>query len=250
MKQLLAIGLIAIGGATLGLAGTREERLEALEYAVVDPDCDGSGTDEVAGDVYVRQMYEMTADEMVQDLIALSLKYGVDETNAAHRAARQFAVGRLAYYQATNQLEYLTAIWRNPQDYAKKEALLAAMGLCKSGDGLFDIANEVVTNAVAFPATVRSAVYQRLYSYYSRGSETDVPQIQKDRIAAYFLSRVDLEREPIYAFLDGKVCEMFPSYRHSQRRRDNLAAVYDPTLTGAPKEVYEARVRDAQPVEE
>ena len=250
MKTSMTVCLILACMCAFAAKGTREERLEALECAVADPDCEGPGLDEVAGDMYVRQMYEMTADEMVQDLIALSLKYGVDETNAAHRAARQFAVGRLAYYQATNQLEYLTTIWRTPQDYAQKDAVVAAMGMCKGGEGLFDIANEVVTNAAAFPAAVRSAVYLRLYSYYSRGCEADVPQVQKDRIAAYFLSRVDLERDPIYAFLDGKVCEMFPSYRHSQRRRDNLAAVYDPTLTGAPKEVYEARVRDAQPVGE
>ena len=94
---------------------------------------------------------------------------------------------------------------------------------------------------------MRERAYLALADYYD---DTTAVQEQKDRIAAYFLSRVDLEREPIYAFLDGKVCEMFPSYRHSQRRRDNLAAVSDPTLTGAPKEVYEARVRDAQPVEE
>jgi len=248
MKQIMTIGATLACMCAFAAKGTRAERIAALEEIVTWPPCCSNEDDYVPPEEDVRLRYELTRDEFLQDLLTLAGKYDRNETNNYHRLARKLAVANVSVYGGTNELPYLSAIWHDAQDYAQREALLGAMLINSHSADVFDIANEVLTNATTFSASLREAVYLRLGNYY--WYDTTAVQEQKNRIAAYFLSRVDLEREHIYAFLDREVCEMFPSYRHSQRRRDNLAAVYDPTLTGAPKEVYEARVRDAQPVGE
>lgn len=248
MKKLMAVGVMMMCGCLFAAKGSSEERIAALEEIVTWPPCCSNEDDYVPPEEDVRLRYELTRDEFLQDLLTLANKYDRNETNEYHRLARKLAVANVSVYGGTNELPYLSAIWHDSQDYAQREALLGAMFINAHSEDVFDIANEVLTNATSFSISLREAVYLRLGNYF--WYDATAVQEQKNRIANYFLSRVDLEREHIYAFLDREVCEMFPSYRHSQRRRDNLAAVYDPTLTGAPKEIYEARVRDAQPVEE
>ena len=50
-------------------------------------------------------------------------------------------------------------------------------------------------------------------------------------------------------YVDQVACELNPSYRHSQQRRDNLARLRKPGLTGLPAQLYDAAQRDAQPKE-
>ena len=50
-------------------------------------------------------------------------------------------------------------------------------------------------------------------------------------------------------YVDQVACELNPSYRHSQQRRDNLARLRKPGLTGLPAQIYDAAQRDAQPKE-
>ena len=68
--------------------------------------------------------------------------------------------------------------------------------------------------------------------------------VQHARIAAFFLvlAAVDAE-QPLGA--DYNACRLNPSYRHSQQRRDNLAALRPPDLTGKPAELYDAAQADA-----
>ena len=248
MKKLMTVLALLMCGCAFAAKGTREERIAALEGLLEITCFNIDDPADLMPEEHVRIDYELTKEEFRQDLLALANKYGADETNRQHRLARCMAIGNIAIYGTTNDLAYLSAIWHNVQDCAQVRALGAAMAIEVNTDAVFDIANEVLTNVPPYSTEMREQAYSVLAEFYD--NTTNVTQEQKGRIAAYFLSRVDLEREPTYAYLDRKVCEMFPSYRHSQRRRDNLAAVYDPTLTGAPKEVYEARVRDAQPVEE
>ena len=248
MKKLMAVGVMMMCGCLFAAKGSSEERIAALEEIVTWPPCCSNEDDYVPPEEDVRLRYELTRDEFLQDLLALANKYDRNETNEYHRLARKLAVINIGANGGTNNLAYLSVIWHDSQDYAQTKALCAAMAIAINTEDVFDIANEVLTNVPPYSTEMRERVYLILSDYYD--DTVSAVQEQKNRIAAYFLSRVDLEREHIYAFLDREVCEMFPSYRHSQRRRDNLAAVYDPTLTGAPKEIYEARVRDAQPVEE
>jgi hypothetical protein len=50
-------------------------------------------------------------------------------------------------------------------------------------------------------------------------------------------------------YVDRVACDLNPSYRHSQQRRDNLARLRKPGLTGLPAQIYDAAQRDAQPKE-
>ena len=70
-------------------------------------------------------------------------------------------------------------------------------------------------------------------------------EIRKERIATFFLERAALERDCML-FVDRVTCELNPSYRHSQARRDNLAKLRPQGLTGEPAAIYDGRQRDAE----
>ena len=50
-------------------------------------------------------------------------------------------------------------------------------------------------------------------------------------------------------YVDEVTCRLNPTYRHSQQRRDNLAGLRKPGLTGLPAQIYDAAQRDALPKE-
>ena len=67
---------------------------------------------------------------------------------------------------------------------------------------------------------------------------------QHARIASFFLEWAAVDNdEPLDA--DDFACRLNPSYRHSQQRRDNLAALRPANLTGKPAELYDAAQADA-----
>ena len=82
---------------------------------------------------------------------------------------------------------------------------------------------------------------ENVYVYVSDG-------LVRDRIAAFFLERAALESDETL-YVDEVACKLNPTYRHSQQRRDNLARLRKPGLTGLPAQLYDAAQRDAQPKE-
>jgi hypothetical protein len=71
-------------------------------------------------------------------------------------------------------------------------------------------------------------------------------ELVRDRIAAFFLERATSEVDSTL-YVDEVACRLNPSYRHSQQRRDNLARLRKPGLTGLPAQIYDAAQRDALP---
>ena len=67
---------------------------------------------------------------------------------------------------------------------------------------------------------------------------------QHARIAAFFVEQAGINGDLIIT-MDKYACELNPWYRHSQQRRDNLARLRPPGLTGNYAEVYDAAQRDA-----
>ena len=68
--------------------------------------------------------------------------------------------------------------------------------------------------------------------------------MEYNNCAAFSLERAaDEHEEPLGA--DAFACRLNPSYRHSQQRRNNLAALRPPGLTGERAELYDAAQADA-----
>ena len=115
---------------------------------------------------------------------------------------------------------------------------------------LIPLANEIVTNKTVFSEGLRSLTYVTLADmcnaeYTNR--YVNNAQIRSN-IAAFFLERATSEVDsPLY--VDEVACRLNPSYRHSQQRRDNLARLRKPGLTGLPAQIYDAAQRDALPKE-
>ena len=87
-------------------------------------------------------------------------------------------------------------------------------------------------------------------SVYAANTNTFVNNVQiRSNIAAFFLERATCEVDsPLY--VDEVACRLNSTYRHSQERRDNLARLRKPGLTGLPAQIYDAAQRDALPKEE
>ena len=107
--------------------------------------------------------------------------------------------------------------------------------------------HSVVTNKMVFSKGLRDSVYYHLHAWsnrkYSKLYVND-PAFQTG-IAAFFLERAGLE-DGCTLFVDRVACELNPSYRHSQARRDNLAKLRPQGLTGEPAAIYDGRQRDAE----
>jgi len=194
----------------------------------------------------LKEKYNLTSDEIADDIRWLVCKYGSSETNEENRLCREKCVSWLGMHGCTNDIPLLLSIINNPVDYAREDAIWAGMNLLKHSPDLISFARLVVTNTTSFPVGVRSLVYVRLKR---RCQDMDNPEYIDDpnqhaRIAAFFLERAALERaSPLLA--DDCACRLNPSYRHSQQRRDNLAAARPPNLTGKPAELYDAAQADA-----
>ena len=241
--------LVSVGQAA---TGTQAERLDAFEqcsFVVFDNTADFDSQPEAVQsrppEDYVRERFQLSSDELLGDILALSRRYSSSETNDEKRVARMFAVELIGRYGSTNNLAYLSTIWRNPADYAQVSALESAMTIVQDKPALLEIARDVFSPTNSFSATFRSAVYARLHSYASDGELSLSDESQKSLIAEFFLERAATEREVDILYVDRVACQLNPSYRHSQQRRHNLAAARPATLTGRPAELYDARQRDA-----
>ena len=235
-------------------SATQEERLNSLRYICLYIPSDDLTINEVLPTpADIKERYKINDIQLINDLKALSMKYSVAETNAENRLCRISSIGWMADYGTTNELQYLRSIMYNPKDYAQEAALEASLYILKLNPALISLANEVVTNKAIFSLSKRSRVYSQLqYMCYRGGNVTNELYVSdtnaQARIAAFFLERATVEEDfPLY--VDQVACELNPSYRHSQQRRDNLARLRKPGLTGLPAQIYDAAQRDALPKE-
>ena len=195
--------------------------------------------------------YNLTNGQIVSDLKYISGRYSQAETNAYLRGVRKQAIGWIGQYGTTNDLPFLSAIVTNRADYAQESAIMASLALLKHSPDLILFACEVATNRIFFTVDEYRSVENGLYGMCKECESDDYldDDVQRARIAAYFLERAAKPFErPLGA--DHFACEMNPSYRHSQARRDNLSRNRPPNLTGRQAELYDARQRDAMGPEE
>ena len=235
----VAIPLPSVGGAQ----DARRDEIEGIcEYM---PGCDAHEV--VPTPDSVRDKYHMTNAEVATELVAISRKYGIGETNECKRMIRETAVTYIGKYGGTNDLPYLVTIMTNSSDYAQKAAVGASIAINQHSDALIPLAREIVTNSVAFSHGIRQWTYILLCDMSGADGPSDSyiddPAVHA-RIGSFFLERAAVERE-FTLDVDEYAYELNPWYRHSQQRRANLAALRPPGLTGRPAEIYDAAQRDA-----
>ena len=256
MKKAMTTIIVgfAMTATVLAMIGTQEERLRALEHIskitydnLVEYEELDEQTKRRLSEDYVREKFQMTHDELLCDLRTLAGRYSPAETNKEKRAYREYAIMLVGRYGSTNDLEFLSGIWGNNDDYAQRTALGTAMCLARNSEMLFDISKDVLTNSafVSSPQRIRARVYTTLYSFGSPGEDHLTNEVQVARIASFFLERAALEGGEPSLFVDRCAYTFNPWYRHSQQRRDNLARLRPPGLTGRPAEIYDAAQRDA-----
>ena len=190
--------------------------------------------------------YNLTNGQIVSDLKYISGRYSQAETNEYLRDVRKQAIGWIGQYGTTNDLPFLSAIVTNRVDYAQESAVMASLALLKRSPELINMVNDISTNQTVFSSGIRGWSL----SYLLQICDDEAPGFvndsgQRTRIAAYFLTKASIGDITDYLFVDRCACEMNPSYRHSQARRDNLARNRPPNLTGHQAEIYDARQRDA-----
>jgi hypothetical protein len=253
MKYIKSFVLIEL--ATMGIhsiAATQEERIEELERIALYEPSDWIDENEVIPTPDdAKKKFNLTDAQLFSDIKTLEKKYSISETNDEKRFCRKMAVSWIGGYGTTNDFPYLKNIMHNKNDYAQENAMRILIEKTKLTNLLLPLANEVVTNKNVFSLGLRRITYVTL-AKMCNGNSTNTyinsPQIRSD-IATFFLERAALETDaPLY--IDEVACELNPSYRHSQQRRDNLARVRNPKLSGHPADLYDAAQRDALPKEE
>lgn len=243
----LSIGMAVMALCATAICGVRDERLRELRnICAYEPSDDLTVAESIPTPDVVIRKYNITTNEVVQDLWALVASCGISATNSESAAVREGAVLFIGKYGCTNDLGQLAAILTNRADCAQEAALNASYRISKCLPTLIPLARSIITNDVAFSAATRRLANVRLLDYCQENKSDDYinDPAQHARIAAFFLERAALDRErPLGA--DRCACQLNPSYRHSQQRRDNLAALRPPGLTGRPAELYDAAQRDA-----
>lgn len=236
----------------LAYAATKEERLAELEYVALYEPSDWIDENEVIPTPDdVKKKFNLNDAEFYADVMSLACKYSNTETNREKRICRSSAVGWLGVYGSTNDLSFLASVRTNKVDFAQEAAVFATLRILRSGDSFIPMVREVVTNTNMYSIGLRGLVYchlhnmcrkENVYVYVADG-------VVRNRIAAFFLERAALEPD-MMLYVDRVACDLNPSYRHSQQRRDNLARLRPAGLTGEQAEIYDARQRDALPKEE
>jgi hypothetical protein len=251
MKIKSTILLLVLPFVSYAIKGTLNERLDALEYSVGVPltGADIENEDYKSPETYVQEKYEMTDSELLSDIIALSQRYTIAETNDEKRVVRNASIRLMGYYASTNELAYLSSIWNNNNDYSQYDALKVAMAISKNSDKMWEIVNTIFASINKFSKEIKFGVYSSLATFSEIATTNSFLDVRKGRIAAFFLERAGLESD-MMLYVDRVACDLNPSYRHSQQRRDNLAKLRPIGLTGEQAEIYDGRQRDALPKEE
>ena len=244
-NMIVAMAFTAVG--SVAICGVNETQLRELECICAYVPSDNLDAEEripTPDDLIAK--YSVTTNDIVLGLWALVAKYGSSETNAAKRVIRDGAVSFVGEYGGTNDLLSLRAILTNRADFAQDSAIGASISILRHSPELIPLARGIMTNSVVFSIRQRRWTNSLLLGMCTEG-ESDMyiaDSAQHARIAMLFLEYAALDsEEPLGA--DYLACRLNPSYRHSQQRRDNLAKLRPPGLTGRRAELYDAAQRDA-----
>jgi hypothetical protein len=229
-------------------ATNRVQRLEMLE--IISTTLPSDNLDErVETDtpLLVKEKYNLTDEQLLDDILFLTRKYSVSETNEEKRMARDVAVGWIGCYGTTNNLPYLASIMTNSIDYAQHSAICASINLLNKTQLFIPLIRSVVTNNVVYSHGDRQWVYIVSYGMCTKGRSDEYidDPVLHSRIATFFREQAAVEKD-FTLFIDRVACELNPSYRHSHARRDNLAKLRPQGLTGEPAAIYDGRQRDAE----
>ena len=229
-------------------ATNRVQRLEMLEIiSTTLPSDNLDERGELDTPLLVKEKYNLTDEQLLDDILFLTRKYSASETNEEKRMARDVAVGWIGCYGTTNNLPYLASIMTNSIDYAQHSAICASINLLNKTQLFIPLIRSVVTNNVVYSHGDRQWVYIVSYGMCTKGRSDeyiDEPVLHSRR-ATFFLEQAAVEKD-FTLFIDRVACELNPSYRHSQARRDNLAKLRPQGLTGEPAAIYDGRQRDAE----
>ena len=229
-------------------ATNRVQRLEMLEnISLFIPSDNLDERVEPDTPLLVKEKYNLTDAQLLDDILFLTRKYSVSETNEEKRMARDVAVGWIGFYGTTNNLSYLESIRTNSSDYAQHSAIRATINLLKKTPSFISFVRDVVTNDITYSYGDRRWVYIIAYRICKKGEGEDYIDDSHvhSRIATFFREQAAVEKD-FTLFVDRVACELNPSYRHSQARRDNLAKLRPQGLTGEPAAIYDGRQRDAE----
>ena len=254
MKKLIIGFILSLTSClVMDLFATNQvQRLEELEnISLFLPSDDLSVEEEIPTPLIVKQKYNLTNDQLLTDILTLTRKYSLSETNEEKKMVRDIAIGWIGMYGTTNNLPYLANIMTNSSDYAQQSAIGASMALLKHSSLFVPLIKNVVTNNIIYSYGDRQRVYIIAYRMCKKNESDDYidDSTLHARIASFFLEQAAVERD-FTLFVDRVACELNPTYKHSQQRRDNLARLRKPGLTGLPAQIYDAAQRDAQPKEE
>ena len=252
MKEKIFISIILMSNVFALYATNQVERVAELEViSLIETADDLTREFVLPTPLDVKKKYNITDIQLRQDIEMLTKKYDVGETNEQNQLSRIISVCWLGLYGTTNNLSYLRRIMDNPNDYAQEAAMESCIELLKMTPELIPLVRDVATNRVCYSVELKKRSYRILQGLSVPGlSPAYVSNMNvRVRIASYFLERA-AEEEDSTLYVDRVACDLNPSYRHSQQRRDNLARLRKPGLTGLPAQIYDAAQRDAQPKEE
>ena len=159
---------------------------------------------------------------------------------------RDMAICYVGQYGDSGDLSYLSSIMTNKNDFARETAFYSSLSISNGTTNFIVLVNEAFNPANGFSKEFQDGFYVGLYEYWK--NDTNKNSNQCVFIAHFFLESAATCGWNL--FVDRCACEMNPSYRHSQARRDNLSRNRPPNLTGEQAEIYDARQRDAMEPEE
>ena len=231
----------------MACADVPEERLRDLEClcaCIPNDDLDANIPDPTPESVKAK--YNISNSDIVDGLVEIVARLGVGTTNQDVRETRETAVYWIGRYGTSNDVGRLSAVVTNAYDHAQRTAVVACMTMLKASPGLIGFIRNVSTNEAAYSASAKEGMYIHLRGMMVEvGSDCYVTdETQRARVASFFLERAAVEQTNTL-FVDRCAWTLNPWYRHSQQRRDNLAALRPPGLTGKPAELYDAAQRDA-----
>ena len=229
------------------LADERDARLQELEFIcawIPDDDLETALPDPTPD--IVKTKYGLSNTDLVNDLHEIAMRYGPDESNADFRLTRQSAIYWMGRYGSSNDVYRIAAVVTNTSDYAQDDAVTASMDMLRLSPDLIPFVRNVATNSTVFSYFIRGGMYVRLHAMGGLSDSGCYVEdaAQRARIAEFFLERAALDHDHTL-YIDRCTFSLNPWYRHSQQRRDNLAALRPPGLTGRPAELYDARQTDA-----
>ncbi len=250
-KHFFSLGVMMAVAALF--AATQEERIEELERIaryIPDDWIDENNPEVIPSPADAKKKFNLTDAELFNDIMTLANKYTIIETNEENRICKKSAVEWIGTYGTTNSIPYLRTIMYNRADYTQSEALFSVLRLSIKSESIISPAYDAVTNKTVFSEALRRSVYVFLHTKCTRGISSNYEDnpLLHSRIASFFLERAALESD-MTLYVDRVACDLNPSYRHSQQRRDNLARLRNPGLTGLPAQLYDAAQHDAQPKE-